>query len=253
MLEMDDLDRSLAEYNAEADNEAAKKRIDEAKQPRPLWQPSFPDEQDDDVEDEIKYTMQANRIYVIRDRLQRNLMGFQEQLKSVTTVQDRERNILLLEWFGTIVLVAILYGVLFFLKRDDFIVVFFCLIAAVTVFAIYQFGEILKLTSTFLLLSIKKRPSPFVERKRINTYLKREEYWEKKIDDIKVRQERLDILERKLEKNRSLSEKDSEEVENLGHIDQKPSVYTVDKFSVRDLWEYLTTKEKGGINSMKNS
>ncbi len=250
MIEMDDLDRSLEEYNAEAASKTASEAV--LDKPKPLWQPTFTDEEDDDVEDEIKYTMQANRIYVIRDRIHRSQIDFQEKLKSVTTIQEREKNAVIFEWIGTISIVVILYAVLFFLQRPDWRIPFYCLVVGVTIFAIYQFKEVIKKTANFLILNIKASPSSFVERRKVNTYRKREEYWERKLADLKNKLERLSILERKLEKARYLSEKDAEEVEKLGIIDQKDSYYTEEKFTFGDLWEYFThKKDMGGINSSK--
>ena len=238
-MELDDLDRELAEYNAEIRTAEPESSKETAEQETIGWVPFGEDQFS--VSD-ADYQMDCQHIDNTKVKLTEQLEYARREFQGAEELKKKQGDMLKKEWSGTTLFFLLLLVIMFVLRRTEFQIAWYILLGFLIVFMLRQYRILLNNLATYRILCIENPVSRYVEEYKVNTYLKRQEYWHNRMKSIKEHQDKLASFERKLKSEGHLSEEDTEQVRNLVHVNQHPSVYVLEKFNIHDYFEY---KSKG--------
>lgn len=239
-MELDDLDRELAEYNAEI-VPAEPVDLKETKKKETVgWIPFGEDQfSTSDADYQLQYQQLENVRTKLKSRMEearKNYYGV-EEAKKKTGKTNKE------EWLGTTGFFILVFLVMAVLSNTELFLAWLLLLIAICVFAVRQYRILILQSFRYRIRCIQENGHPYVESRKIKTYQKEEEYWHRKMTDIKTNLEHLETWEKKLQANHGLKEEEIEEMKKLGYIDNIPSVYTDEKPSLGDWIRYRFGKK----------
>lgn len=239
VMEWDDLDRELAEYNAEI--APLKEASEEKKEPVKGWIP-FGEEEESAVS-ETDYQLQYQQLENVRHRLEGRLEEARGNYTGVEEAKKKEGITTRNEWIATTAFFILIYLIMGVLSNTQLFFAWLLLLIAIVVFMVRQYRILILRAFRYRIRCITDNPHPYVESRRIKTYQKEEEYWHHQMSLIAGNLEHLKTWEKKLQANRGLTEEEFEEMKRLMYVTEVPIVYKDEKPLLRDWIAYRFGKK----------
>lgn len=237
---IDDLDRELNDYNAQAAQEI-KRAAEEPKNKKQggVWRPF-----DEDADDNPELQMQLNTLDRVRSHLTAAIADTKRRYNDIDEEQKKEKKQLIEEWFAAIIFFVLLYVVVGVLFSTVFKVAWYILFGMVVVFTFVIFWKLLKRTLNFRIICTEGE-SAFIEKNKVSTYRNRREHLYAYLGALQEKLNHLEAIEKRMQRNGTLSEEELNNASRLGFVVEPPYPYQEKKY---DVFEYLSLrngKKKG--------
>lgn len=239
-MEWDDLDRELAEYNAEIKPSEPEMPETDRKKETVGW---IPFGEDDFSASEADYQLQYQQLENVRTKLESRLEEARRNYYGVEETKKKTGKTTTNEWLATTGFFILLFLIMAVLSNTQLFLAWLLLLIGIIIFAIRQYRILILQSFRYRIRCIQENAHPYVESRRIKTYQKEEEYWHRKMSDINSNLEHLLTWEKKLQANHGFKDEELEEVKKLAYINDVPSVYQDDKPSLRDWIRYRFGKK----------
>lgn len=229
-MELDELDRELAEYNKHVEPIAPQPVAEEEK---PVWTPFG--ETDDEAETKTaEYEMQYTNLERVKHKLEEKINSAREEYLGIEKQRIAEKNSLKNDWIATVCFLALLWAVLMILKMTPFFIAWVALFVGLLFFTFRQLVLMINRTIRYQAMSITDNASPVVETHRLKTYAKQEAFQHDLMSRAQAQLDKVEAYRKKLEANRFLSEEDMNAVDKLAYVEQHEQYYNNDKFDLED-------------------
>ena len=192
-LNMDELDRQLEQFRMEdgelEQEEDIAEQVGSGRGVR-VWNPfEEKKEEDKSIDDDPDFQVQMTKLEAVRDSLNRKADSARKDYEAVDKVREREGKTILSEWATTLGLLCLIFVILGLTKAPQIIVPWFGLLLLAIGFSVKQILAMLRRTANHHILCCKDPVSPFVEKKKADTYYKQQQYAYAKIKGGEYRKE----------------------------------------------------------------
>ncbi len=230
-MEFDDLDRELADYNVQS-KVYQSSPTDTKKE---AWIP-FSDE--DETDREALYQLQLGNLERIRTLLEKKLVAAREEHNGIDTLRRAEGEAVRKEWIGTVGFFTLVFFVLALFFNIASSWAWYSLLGILIIAFLVQIYQVAQHTVIHQVRCITSNASPFVEEMKIKTFAKQEDYCREQIGRVNRNLSLLEGYERKLAREKGLTEAELAEADKLRFVENYPSIYVMDKFTIMDCLKY---------------
>lgn len=229
-MELDELDRELAEYNKAAEQPA----VPGAKeQEKTVWTP-FGEPDSNEEDNSAEYEMQYSNLERVKHKLEERLNYARNTYLAIEKQQKTERKSLRDDWLATACFLALLWTALMLTRGTPFFIAWIMLFVGLLVFTFRQIVVMLNRTVRYSAMAIRDNASSVVESHRLKTFAKQEEFQRDIMVRAQAQLEKVEGYRKKLETNRFLSEEDVSALERLGHVEEREMYYNNERFDLED-------------------
>ena len=240
-MELDELDRELAEYNKVAEQPAVPVVKEQEKT---VWTP-FGEPDSNEEDNSAEYEMQYSNLERVKHKLEERLNYARNTYLAIEKQQKKELSSLKGDWAATVCFLAFLWTALMLTRGTPFFIAWVVLFLGLLVFTFRQLVVMLNRTVHYKAMAIRDNASAVVETHRLKTFAKQEEFQHDIMARAQAQLEKVEGYRKKLEANRFLSEEDVSAVERLGYVEEHEMYYNNERFDLEDWF-----KQKKGNSSL---